>query len=310
MTCPNCNATLPETDRFCEECGAQLLDLSTHSAGTGCQCGAACETDEDGYCTGCGVRREAPARDHFEVEISPRFAGVSDRGIRHHRNEDCFDLLQDSAHSFSIVVCDGVSSTEDPDRASEAACGAALAAIADGAGLSPERRLLSAMSAAQTAVKKLGSGSNNAPATTIVCAIATSDRVTLSWLGDSRACWVADSRAVQLTTDHSWLNEVVAAGEFTEEAAAQHGNAHAITRWLGADAPEDSKPPVLQFEITEPGRLLICTDGLWNYTPEIRILADLVRSSGKDALTTARNLVRFANAQGGHDNITAALLFL
>ena len=310
MTCPNCSAILPESDRFCEECGAPLPDGSPAAEGNLCRCGAAGETDDDGYCTVCGVRREPPARDHFELEVSPRFAGVSDRGIRHYRNEDYFGIRQEAPHSFLMVVCDGVSSTEDPDRASELACDAALTTLAEGSGLSPERRLLSAMTAAQNAVKKLGSASTNAPATTIVAAIGTPDRITLSWLGDSRAYWIAETRAVQLTKDHSWMNEVVAAGEFTEEAAARNGNAHAITRWLGADAPEDAKPPVVEFDITEPGRLLICTDGLWNYAPELQVLADLVRSSGDDALSTATNLVRFANAQGGHDNITAALLFL
>lgn len=311
VTCPNCSAELPETDRFCEECGTPLAARSGNPSGNECKCGAAPDqTDEDGFCTECGVRRDPPARDHFEHEISPRFAGVSDRGIRHYRNEDYFGLQQLSPHSFVMVVCDGVSSTQDPDRASEAATNSALAILADGAGLNPERLVLHAMNAAQNAVKKLGSGGDSSPATTIVSAIVTPDQITLSWLGDSRAYWIAESRALQITTDHSWLNEVVVAGEFTEEAAAQNGNAHAITRWLGADAPEDSKPPVIPFAITEPGRLLICTDGLWNYAPEINFLADLVRSSGDDAITTARNLVQFAKTQGGHDNITAALLFL
>ena len=82
---------------------------------------------------------------------------------------------------------------------------------------------------------------------------------------------------------------------------------HAITRWLGADAPEQPCP-VRAFRPTRPGRLLVCTDGLWNYTPEPGDLARrLAADQAPTPLTATRALVRHALARGGHDNVTVAV---
>ena len=86
--------------------------------------------------------------------------------------------------------------------------------------------------------------------------------------------------------------------------------AHAITRWLGVDAP-DHTPRVTSVVIDAPGWLLVCSDGLWNYCSPAEDVAALVartaaRSAG-EPLATASALVDWANGQGGRDNITVAL---
>jgi serine/threonine protein phosphatase PrpC len=295
LTCAKCTAALLSDVKFCEECGTPLAEPTA--------CGHE-QIDEDGFCTACGMRRDVRARDHFEIEFSSVFAAVSDKGHRHHRNED-FVSLGEMAGDSVIVVCDGVSSTDDPDKASEAAAHAALQALLD------RETMKAAILAAQKATAKVANGrGEDSPATTIVAAVVSDNVVTIGWLGDSRAYWIGADTARQLTEDHSWLNEAVASGEFSEVEARRNGNAHAITRWLGADAPGNLDVSVVRFELKEPGWLLLCTDGLWNYAPETESIADLVRASGTQALQIARNLVSFANAQGGQDNITAALLSL
>ena len=67
-------------------------------------------------------------RDHAEVDLGPA-AGVSDRGLRHHRNEDAMALAAEQAPggpAVVAVVCDGVSSSARPDEASQVAAHAAL----------------------------------------------------------------------------------------------------------------------------------------------------------------------------------------
>ena len=61
-----------------------------------------------------------------------------------------------------------------------------------------------------------------------------------------------------------------------------------------------------------PGtRLILCSDGFWNYAPTPVDVAKLVRQTpADDALTTAKHLVNFAIVGGGHDNITVAVLSL
>jgi serine/threonine protein phosphatase PrpC len=92
-------------------------------------------------------------------------------------------------------------------------------------------------------------------------------------------------------------------------ADAENGpQAHAITRWLGCDAP-DHTPRTVAVDLDAPGWVLVCSDGLWNYCSEAKDLAALVLEldHGSDPLALADALVDWANTQGGVDNITVAL---
>ncbi len=312
--CRACGASVPEDDKFCEECGASLAEPE---AGPHCpKCGAGqSQMDAEGFCSACGFRREERGRDHLEISLSARFAAVTDRGLRHHRNEDAVALVdaEDPAR-FAMIVCDGVSSVTDPDLASAAAADRSRAALQealrDGHSIG-EEEMLTAVAAAQTAVAEIPFGENSergSPATTIVAAVVQGAGISVAWLGDSRAYWVNSEGARQLTTDHSWLNDAVASGEMSEEDARKSKHAHAITRWLGADAADNSVPSLARFEIPGPGMLLLCSDGLWNYAPDAREMGEVVKSLEGDALTVARGLVEFARGKGGNDNITAAVL--
>jgi serine/threonine protein phosphatase PrpC len=127
-------------------------------------------------------------------------------------------------------------------------------------------------------------------------------------VGDSRAYWIDGAGARQLTSDHSWLNEVVSSGEMTFEEAMEDSRAHAITRWLGGDSGENAKPDIVTFPVPGPGALLICSDGLWNYAPSEGDMAELFGRMEGDAIVICRGLVEFAKERGGQDNITAAVL--
>ena len=307
MQCPQCELELPPENRFCEECGAALPNADAipgpHiSADDGCpKCGAPGESiDVDGYCIQCGFRRGKPSRNHFEITLSARFAGVCDRGLRHSRNEDFFCLGQTETGVSVLVLCDGVSSSRRAEEASQAAAECACALLLAGSGI-PE-----ALRQAQAAVLDIdlaSAGAQDDPATTLVLAVVEGNHAAIGWVGDSRAYWISPDNRRQLTRDHSWLNEFDPAGDVKPNSAQMH----AITRWLGRGAPDD-EPAIIDFEIPGPGTLLLCSDGLWNYAPDTNSLAALVESAEGEALDVARSLVNFARAQGGVDNITAALL--
>jgi hypothetical protein len=141
--------------------------------------------------------------------------------------------------------------------------------------------------------------------------VAAHDAVTVCWLGDSRAYWVAadPAQCARLTRDDSLAEELVAAGLASPEEAMASPQAHVITRWLGADLPEPV-PLVVSFSPPGPGALRVCSDGLWNYRPEAAGLAALLAmpSALGDPLAAASSLVRFAVEAGGMDNITVALI--
>jgi len=309
MQCPNCQANIPDDDVFCEVCGQRLSNASCpHRAG------------EDGFCELCGLRVVPPPEDHEEIVLSPDFAGVTDRGVRRTRNEDRFALRQAGGADI-LVVCDGVSTSHDSQLASAAAAAAAadsLAQTLDGAPDSDHEKILqSALAAAARSVAGLGpdgpegNPEDNPPSTTIVAAIVQNGSAAVGWAGDSRAYWVSHGAAKQLTIDHSWLSEVVAKGEMPLAEAEKSPTAHAITRWLGADAPAADSYSVVCTPLGEPGVLLLCTDGLWNYVSDGEHMAALVlqlQNGTGDMLKLTRGLIEFAKKKGGSDNITAAAL--
>ncbi|MFI6849395.1 PP2C family protein-serine/threonine phosphatase [Kitasatospora sp. NPDC050467] len=291
--------------------------------GPGCvHCGLP-QVAADGYCEACGGAQPRP-RDHMERSLAG-VAGVSDRGVRHHRNEDSFTVAASSLPGGEpvvvAVVCDGVSSSERPDEASETAVDAASESLLTAleAGREPNAAMRQAVADAAAAVAALAEdGASphrpdlNAPACTFVSAIAAGGRVTIGWVGDTRAYWIPDDRVAaepfRLTQDDSWAARMVEAGLMREAEAYADPRAHAITGWLGADA-EEVVPHTLDFTPHVPGVLLICTDGLWNYAEAATDLAHYVRQDARtEPLAAAQNLVKFAVAAGGHDNITVAVL--
>ena len=384
-TCPTCQAAVGDSELFCEACGAALtptvvaaeaqpIEEATHepaqpddltgTASTCQSCGG--KVSSDGYCDTCGAR--APTRrDHFSENPAPWAAAVSDRGIRHTRNEDAVALAADAEPGSRavLVVCDGVSNSLDSDVASLAAARAARAVLASsrsrGMGTETSQvaaviaRIEAATNAANDAVLEVsrraksiaavgssmvGSAAMNKPTVgaspttgvgptvsdsqttgsptvtnpascTFVAAVVEQNLVVVGSVGDSRAYWLPDSGSARaLTVDDSFAQEQIAAGVARLEAETGP-QSHAITRWLGVDAP-DHTPTTASMTITEPGWLLVCSDGLWNYCSPAPDLAALVRTasgspSAAEPLALASALVDWANAQGGQDNITVAL---
>jgi serine/threonine protein phosphatase PrpC len=309
--CPECDAPVLPADQFCEECGTALIEGKSTS--TGCEkCGAPPDTiDSDGFCGQCGFRRGAKEGDRVEVILNPNLAGVSDRGLRHNQNED-FLALQTVGNAEILIVCDGVSSSHHPELASQIASKSVCLAITSAlqTGASPESAIRSAIDTARLEVSRLSESQSDTepPSTTLVAAVVQDGIATIAWLGDSRAYWISDNGSQQLTHDHSWVNDAIASGKITAAEANHSPQAHAITRWLGADAQDDADSSIVRFPLPSAGYLLLCSDGLWNYAPEAQQIQELVQKSlGIDAVTISRSLVEFARSQGGHDNITAAL---
>ncbi|MEP7161444.1 MAG: PP2C family serine/threonine-protein phosphatase, partial [Dermatophilaceae bacterium] len=293
--------------------------------------------DGDGYCEHCGVKAPDP-RQHFEIAAGPWVGGVCDRGVRHSANEDAValhaELSPGGGMRAAMVVCDGVSTAPRSAQASLAAARAAVGVLsasrARGLGVREAligalgQRLEAAADAANEAVEAVGTlppGPDEAPphdeyeaggpSCTFVAAAVEDGLVVVGNVGDSRAYWFPDEgQPLLMTIDDSWAAEAIRAG--ADRAEAESGpHAHTITRWLGPDAP-DHTPVTTVLEVTEPGWLLLCSDGLWNYASEPERLAEVFAQAASEVVDvepvrTARWLVEWAIAQGGNDNITAAL---
>ncbi len=291
-------------------------------------CGAA--VDDDGFCSVCGQRART-RREHWTEThgTAPgiRIGAVCDKGIEHARNEDAMATTITAGGRAVVVVCDGVTTAPDSDRASLAASAAAcevLAAAPPSAGSFAARLsawepvLVAACRAANAetvAIARMLGDPPEPPSCTFVASVVEGDLISTAWCGDSRAYWLPDvtsptADGEQLTLDHSLGTEMIRAG-MTREQAEADPTCHTITRWLGADSV-DATPEFHAMRIEQPGWLLVCSDGMWNYASTPGELRDLVARAVADGATTAtaiaESLTAFGNEQGGHDNITVALV--
>ncbi len=285
-------------------------------------CGGVVGTD--GYCETCGTK--APSeRDHYVEQPASWVAASCDRGIRHHRNEDATALAADRAPGGRavLIVCDGVSTSEDSDVASLAAARAArdhlVASQPSGLGV-PDSRAAAIAAAFEGAVQaandaviaSTAADSKNAAAATLAGAVLEGDLCVFANVGDSRVYWVPDlgnGDPIQLSLDDSVAQLRIDSGVPREEAETGP-QAHAITKWLGRDSA-DYSPRTGSTTLRGPGWLLVCSDGLWNYASEPGHLQDLIArlsgAVGAGPLSLAEALVRWACDQGGKDNISVAL---
>jgi serine/threonine protein phosphatase PrpC len=284
--CEACGSVLAPEDRFCEECGAQIGDAPL----------------------------ELPHVPEGRVELDLTVAaGVTDQGRVHRRNEDAFHLER-IGDVVVAVVCDGISTAASGDAAARGAAAAAGTALADAVrrGGDLQQATIDAVAAAQEAVRELPFTVRSdvpVPSCTLVSAVCSDGEIFIGWLGDSRAYWIAAGDTRQLTVDDSWASEQVAAGLLSAEEAARDRRAHAITRWVGSDAPEGG-PQIVVEAVRDAGRLVLCSDGVWNYAASPSALAALVQRlpAESSAAAVARTLADAALERGGHDNITAVVI--
>jgi serine/threonine protein phosphatase PrpC len=316
--CPSCGQPVWPDDNFCEACRAELWPALV-SGGCG-EAAASCPScpeapvTADGYCESCGYKLPSSS-DHTDLDLGI-IAGVTDRGVRHPRNEDAMAIAvaRTGAEPVRIaVVCDGVSTSSRPDEAAHAGATAAvrvlIAAVRSGEELADASAR--AVQAAQQALDDLADRRlTNAPSATFVSAVLTGDEIIVCWLGDSRAYWLdADDEGLSrpLTTDDSVGAEMVSAGLLSEAEAMASPQAHVVTGWIGADLSE-ARPHVARMRPGGRGALLLCSDGLWNYRPDAAGLAQMALPAAlTEPLAAATALVKFAIEAGGADNVTVVL---
>jgi len=325
VTCMQCGETVVPEDRFCESCGTVLsavrrvaVPAAAPDPPSVCtECGDGTYVDQ--YCSVCGQRRAEPDRDQADLE---GILLVTDRGLQHPRNEDAAAagiVACERGDAIAVAVCDGVSSSSEADTAAKGASAAGVDAMLNALAASGNSHtaVLAGLTAAAKAAAEAGADTPRmeiAPSCTYaaVAVMPTSTgevEVAVGNVGDSRVYWLPDPPAVprRLTIDDSVAQELISAGAAADSVAVQAGE-HTLTRWLGADASATpwSASGTPFINVSEPGLLLLCSDGLWNYLPEAEDIARIC--VGKDVTTAASALVEYALAAGGQDNITVAVI--
>ena len=141
--------------------------------------------------------------------------------------------------------------------------------------------------------------------TTLVVALFQGGKLSIAHVGDSRAYRLRDGALVQLTRDHSFLQEQVDAGILTLQQARMSQNRNLVTRAVGVGPSVDVE---LHDHALQPGDLyLLCSDGLTDMIDDEEI-RDILRTRTDSLVTLCDTLVQTANRAGGRDNISAVLV--
>lgn len=289
------------------------------------------ETEQDSSSTiadsrpdGAGTNSRRYAEANVRQENLGSVAAVSDRGPGHEQNEDDFALLTVTVGGeqyTAVILSDGTSRPSGGDRASAAATRAARAYIAealrqtDRKGLpAPLEVVRGAVAAAQNAVLDVASEypGRSGPACTIVVALLGAGKVTVDWVGDSRAYWVPldGSAPVQLTHDDSNVQKAMDTFGWARESARHSPVGKGLAFSLGRSLDGLESHARTAEEVSGPGVIVVATDGMWeaigpdDARPIGAVVREALAQSGGDPGAVSRALVRTAIEQGSDDDVT------
>jgi serine/threonine protein phosphatase PrpC len=142
-------------------------------------------------------------------------------------------------------------------------------------------------------------------ATTVVSILVENGKAQVAHVGDSRAYLVREGKLIQLTSDHSWVNEQLRTGAISSQQARNHPYRNIVTRALGGPNPVDVD--VMEEEMKDGDIILLCSDGLNTMISDEQIL-EIVSRNHDDLDKGCQELIDTANENGGEDNVTAILV--
>lgn len=122
-------------------------------------------------------------------------------------------------------------------------------------------------------------------------------------VGDSRAYLLRSDEIKQITTDHTYVNELLKDGKITSEEAKTHPKRNVITRALGSE--EFVHADIFEIDLYENDILLLCTDGLTTHVSDNEML-EIIKDYGTNK--SVQELIKLANDNGGTDNITIIIV--
>lgn len=123
------------------------------------------------------------------------------------------------------------------------------------------------------------------------------------WAGDSRLYRYRNNELIQLSRDHSQVEELVQQGFLTPEEAETHPDSNVITRAIGAHA--DIYIDVNVFSVQLGDTFLLCSDGLYNMVSREQIAQTLASSSTEEAVTS---LIQQSLDNGANDNVSVIVI--
>jgi protein phosphatase len=150
----------------------------------------------------------------------------------------------------------------------------------------------------QTDLNRLGM------ATTLTAVVTDGERVVLGHVGDSRAYLLRDGALIQVSRDHTYVQDLVERGHLDEESVRRHPWRNVVLRSVDGD-PVHEGLDLVPLDVEVGDRLLLCSDGLTDLVRD-EAIADLLAVEDADAAAAA--CVEAALAAGGRDNVTCVVV--
>ncbi len=235
-----------------------------------------------------------------------------DTGLIRKLNEDsifcsCFELQthDGTLQAGLFAVADGMGGHNAGEIASSLAIRSfsteCLRGLLDPGAAIPLTTLANAFSRANSDVLDAAAGRElQGMGTTLTAAVIIGQNLFIAHVGDSR-CYIINSReTLQVTRDHSIVQQMVDAGMITQQEARAHPRRNEITRVLGYS--RDTSPDLMQIRLYDGDSILLCTDGLCGVLTDEKIAETVLGTA--DLTQACQDLANRANLAGGPDNIS------
>jgi protein phosphatase len=259
--------------------------------------------------------KKSKNENHSEVIDSGNVKAVvlSDLGNIRTNNEDMglFYRIADEnitrEKGFLLIVADGMGG----HKAGEVASKMATEIISqeyfkqNGTG-TIEKNLFRAFTIANKKIFDLASSQKvyHGMGTTCTAFIIKGDTVYYAHVGDSRGYFLKNNAVTRITEDHTYVQELVNKGEISSKEADVHPKRNILTNAMGTKPELRIDSGKCEWSFEKNDRLMLCSDGLYDYINETELAGILSNKSLQEA---AEYMIQESKKRGGHDNITVVL---
>lgn len=248
------------------------------------------------------------------------YFGKTDIGKLRKGNQDSFGIYELGENAILLAVCDGMGGAAGGEEASRLAIEAfsdeiksvLLPRVKDGVldsdGVDLKLLLENAVSSANKAVfdEAKSRPELSGMGTTLVALLYTDKGAYSVNIGDSRMYRICGGEIEQITHDHSYVQYLVDIGKLTAEEAKNSSNRNIIMRAVGTEEEIKADIETVETDFDKDAYFLLCSDGLTGMVQDDDICKKVsIEGTPEEKVNS---LIEAANAGGGADNITVALL--
>ena len=234
-------------------------------------------------------------------------AYLTDTGRKRELNEDYVYASEKPVGNLPnlFIVADGMGGHNAGDFASDFTVTTMVGEIEASFEKNPSIIFQKAISVANQKLREIAANdlSKRGMGTTVVAATCLGKYLQVANVGDSRL-YVVNNTIKQITTDHSYVEEMIRRGNLQRENARSNPNKNIITRAVGAK--NEIQADIYVVELKPGDLLLMCSDGLSNMLEDEEMRMIIKRQ--RDIVEMAEELVKAANENGGKDNISVILI--